>query len=136
MKEGCGKVEKIISYKNIERVEVVPLLGRIELNVPRGNDIYEKMYFICLYTQYSPIQEGEYAFRYDEDERVVMFPYDASAWDILCEHIPQEKRSSLESATPFKDVMWHKVSYCPVNGSMLDGDMSLVTRKVRNGLRK
>lgn len=103
VKNWNGELRQRLLYKDLQYIEVV------YLRLPLGIECYgghEKLQVICLYTGANRVREGVDSGYYSRDKEIIMFPYDAEAWEELLKHIPQEKVKPLEDCIPFNKVKW------------------------------
>ena len=105
VKNWNGELRQRLSYKDFQYIEVVYL--RLPLGVGNYGG-HGKLQVICLYTGTNRVQEGGYSEIYSTSKDIIMFPYDAEAWEELLKHIPLEKVKPLEDCTPFNKVKWIK----------------------------
>ena len=104
VKNWNGELRQRLSYKDFQYIEVVYLNKPIQFAGRCGNQ--EKLQVICLYTGANRVQEGSYSEIYSTNKDIIMFPYDAEAWEELLKHIPLEKVKPIENCTPFNKVKW------------------------------
>ncbi len=117
LKDADGNVRRMISYNEVIRAEVVPMLGIIYANLPRlkgRRDKCRKMYYIVLHLGCVDVREGDYAFVYENNPDLVLMPYDLSAWQKLSQHISRERLKSIEEANELWRVQWHDAAAYPV----------------------
>ena len=107
VKNWNGELRQRLSYKDFQYIEVVYLNKIASVGGPYGGG-YDKLQVICLYTGTNRVQEGSYSEIYSTNKDIIMFPYDAEAWEELLKHIPLEKVKLLEDCTPFNKVKWIK----------------------------
>ncbi len=105
VKNWNGELRQRLSYKDFQYIEVVYLHKPASVGGPYGGG-YDKLQVICLYTGTNRVREGGYSDFYSRDKEIIMFPYDAEAWEVLLKQIPQEKVKPIENCTPFEKVKW------------------------------
>lgn len=105
VKNWNGELRQRLSYKDFQYIEVLHLYKPFHVAGYHGGGSV-KVQVICLYTGTSRVREGHYSEYYSGNKEIIMFPYDAEAWEALLQHIPQEKVKPLEECTPFEKVKW------------------------------
>ncbi len=77
-------------YSQIVCAEVVIMRGPVQLPAYRSRD--KKQPYICLHTNYKEIPIGARTYDYrNKTDRVLIFAYDSIAWNLLNEHLPDNK---------------------------------------------
>lgn len=95
LRDSDGKEVRRLRYDDIVRLETRSLS-------PYGPDrgrigpLEEELRYICLFRQDLLIQNGEQAGEYQKMyDRIILFPYDQSAWDFLCGRIPAKENGHI-----------------------------------------